>query len=181
MKELRCFSWLLSWTAEQDEKPTTWPKGFLWVLVWLGQFWAKSLRRAGLWEEWQESVSEVRHCKRCCLAWLRSEEVEWWDAKAQHVQDKADQGDAFGVEELRNRGFFFYLGELHPAEVQAERDTWAKHCRRIGEDPGSVVDRVWANVQSYSQMDVVWEHAFGPNELHAALRQMSSRPRERMK
>ena len=36
-----------------------------------------------------------------------------------------------------------------------------------------VSDRVWDNIPSYSPMDVVWGHAPAPNELHAALRQMS--------
>ena len=43
----------------------------------------------------------------------------------------------------------------------------------IGEGPGSVEDRVWANVPSFSPMDAVWGNAPAPNELHAALRQMS--------
>ena len=43
----------------------------------------------------------------------------------------------------------------------------------IGEGTGSVDDRVWANVPSYSPMDAVWGNAPAPNELHAALRQMS--------
>ena len=44
------------------------------------------------------------------MAWLRSKEVVWWDAKAEQAQDKADQGDVFGVfatlefKELQNRG-----------------------------------------------------------------------------
>ena len=40
-------------------------------------------------------------------AWLGAKEVEWWDDKARQVQNKADQGDAFGVfatfKELRHR------------------------------------------------------------------------------
>ena len=54
-------------------------------------------RQAETWEEWSESVAEVRRCKRRRVAWFRSKEVVWWDAKAQQVQDKADQGDPFGV------------------------------------------------------------------------------------
>ena len=54
-------------------------------------------RQAETWEEWSESLAEVRSCKRRRLAWLRSEDFAWWDDKAQQAQDKADQGDAFGV------------------------------------------------------------------------------------
>ena len=104
-------------------------------------------------------------------------EVAWWDAKAQQAQDKADQGDAFGVfatfKELRLRGSSLSSGEVRPAEAQMERDAWAEHFRLIGEGTGSVDDRVWANVPSYPPMDVVWGNAPAPNELHAALRQMS--------
>ena len=73
-------------------------------------------RQAETWEEWSESVAELRRCKRRRLAWIRSKEVAWWDAKAQQAQDKADQGDAFGVfatfKELRLHGpwFFFVIG-----------------------------------------------------------------------
>ena len=38
-------------------------------------------RQAETWEEWTASVAEVA----------------WWDNKAQQAQDKADQGDSFGV------------------------------------------------------------------------------------
>ena len=54
-------------------------------------------RKAEDWDEWKASVADVRCCKRRRSAWLRSKEVAWWDQKAQQVQDKADQGDAFGV------------------------------------------------------------------------------------
>ena len=54
-------------------------------------------RAAESWDEWWVSNREVQRCKRRRTAWLRDKEVAWWDAKAQQVQDKADQGDAFGV------------------------------------------------------------------------------------
>ena len=134
-------------------------------------------RQAETWEEWSASVAEVRRCKRRRVAWLRSKEVAWWDAKAQQAQDKADQGDAFGVfatfKELRLRGSSLSSGEIRPAEAELERDAWAEHFRMIGEGAGSVDDRVWSNVPSYPPMDVVWGNAPAPNELHAALRQMS--------
>ena len=132
-------------------------------------------RKAKDWDEWQASVADVRRCKRHRSAWLRSKEVAWWDQKAQQVQDKADQGDAFGVfatfKELRNRGASPSLGEVRPANAPFERDAWAEHFRLIGEDPGLVEDRVWANVPSFSPMDAVWGNAPAPNELHAAPRQ----------
>ena len=74
---------------------------------------------------------------------------------------------------MRNRGLSFALGEVRPADVQSERDAWAEHFRLIGEGSGSVAARVWDNVPSYSPRDVVWGAAPAPNELHAALRQMS--------
>ena len=87
------------------------------------------------------------------------------------------KGDAFGVfatfKELRLRGASLSLGEVRPADAPFERDAWAEHFRLIGEGPGSVEDRVWANVPSFSPMDSVWGNAPAPNELHAALRQMS--------
>ena len=66
------------------------------------------------------------------------------------------------------------LGDACPKEVQDERDAWAEHVRLIGAGTGSVEDRVWANAPSYyPPMDVVWGSAPAPNELRAALRQMS--------
>ena len=118
------------------------------------------------------SNREVRRCKRQCVAWLRDKEVAWWDAKAHQVQDKADQGDAFGVfatfKELRHRGSSVALGDVCP-DVQGESDAWAEHFRLIREEMGSVNDRVWANVPSYSPMDAVWGNAAAPNELHCML------------
>ena len=74
-------------------------------------------RKAEDWDEWKEwlrtfvAVSIV----------VRLKEVAWWDHKAQQVQDKADQGDAFGVfatfKELRNRGAPLSLGEVRPADA----------------------------------------------------------------
>ena len=99
-------------------------------------------RKAEDWDEWKASVADVRRCKRRRSAWLRSKEVAWWDQKAQQVQDKADQGDAFGVfatfKELRLRGASISLGEVRPADAPFERDAWAEHFRLIGEGPGSV-------------------------------------------
>ena len=67
-------------------------------------------------------MAEVRRCKRRRLAWIRSKEVAWWDAKAQQAQDKADQGDAFRVfatfKELRLRGSSLASGEVRPAEAR---------------------------------------------------------------
>ena len=123
-------------------------------------------RQAETWEEWSESVAEVRRCKRRRVAWLRSKEVVWWDAKAQQAQDRAGQGDAFGVfatfKELRLRGSSLSSGEIRPAEAELERDAWAEHFRMIGEGAGSVDDRVWSNVPSYPPMDVVWETLLPP-------------------
>ena len=67
--------------------------------------------------------------KRRRSAWLREKEISWWDSQAQLVQDKADQGDAVGVfatfKELRNRGATVHLGDVRPADGEAERDAWA--------------------------------------------------------
>ena len=69
------------------------------------------------------------------------------------VQDRADQGDAFGafatLKELRNRGASVHLGDVRPADADAERDAWAEHFRLIGEGSlgeGLVSDRVWDNI-----------------------------------
>ena len=43
----------------------------------------------------------------------------------------------------------------------------------MGKGTGSVEDRVWANVPSCSPMEAVWGNAPAPNELRAALRQVS--------
>ena len=111
-----------------DEQPTTWPD-----LVTLGV----GVARAVLGEE---PKRDARPCKRRRLAWLRSKEVAWWDNKAQQAQDKADQGDSFGVfaafKELRLRGSSLSSGEVRPVDAQAERDAWAEHFRKIGEGPG---------------------------------------------
>ena len=90
-----------------------------------------------------------------------------------------DQAYAFGVfvtfKKLRNRvpQSILALGDVKPANVDAEHDAWAEHFRLIGEGEGMVADRVWDNIPSYSPMDAVWGRAPAPNELHAALRQMS--------
>ena len=134
-------------------------------------------RKAESWEVWREADYAVRRCKRRRSAWLREKEAEWWDAKAKLVQDKADLGDSFGLfatfKELRLRGSNVSIGDARPVEVQSERDAWAEHFRLIGEGPGLVADHVWDNVPSYSPMPVVFGEAPAPNELHAALRQMS--------
>ena len=118
-----------------------------------------------------------RRCKRRRLAWLREKEVRWWDSRAQLVQERADQGDAFGLfdtfKDLRARGASVNLGEVQPADVAAERDAWAEHFRKIGDGEGSVSEKVWDNVPSYTPMSLSWGDAPAPNELHAALRQMS--------
>ena len=48
---------------------------------------------------------------------------------------------------------------------------WAAHFEAIGAGEGLVSSQVWDNVPSFSPMDSVFGAA--PNELHAALRQMS--------
>ena len=65
------------------------------------------------------------------------------------------------------------MGKVQTADAQRERNAWAEHCRKIGEGAGEVEDQVWADVPFYSAMHVVWGDAPAPNELHAALRQMS--------
>ena len=139
---------------------------------------ASSRKRAATsWDDWREANYEVRRCKRRRGAWLRDKEVQWWDDKARLAQDQADKGDAFGLfatfRELRLRGSSAKMGEVQPAEAQSERDAWAEHFRKIGEGAGEVKDHVWANVPFYSPMDAIWGDAPAPNELHAALRQMS--------
>ena len=42
-------------------------------------------RQAETWDDWKDLVAAVRRCKRRRLAWLRSKEVAWWDAKARAV------------------------------------------------------------------------------------------------
>ena len=152
------------WGEEPKKDPRPWVRGCENELVALDQKVAQAScrkRAAESWDEWRNR--EVRLCKRRRIAWLRGKEVAWWDAKAQQVQDKADQGDAFGVvatfKELRHRGSSVALGDVCPKEVQGERDAWAEHFRLIGEGTGSVEDRVWANVPSYSPMDAVWGNA----------------------
>ena len=54
------------------------------------------------------------------------------------------------------------MGEVRPADAPSERDAWAERFRLIGAGPGSVEDRVWAKVPSFTSMD----------ELHAALREI---------
>ena len=43
----------------------------------------------------------------------------------------------------------------------------------IGEGPGRVEEKVWDKVPSYPPMDAIWGNPLAPNELHAALTQMS--------
>ena len=75
-------------------------------------------RRVESCEGWRDSVAEVRRCKRPRLAWLRSKEVEWRDAKAQQVQDKVDHREPFG--------FFFSEG---PKWGQTKRDAKLRNSR----------------------------------------------------
>ena len=143
---------------EPKKDPRPWVRGCENELVTFDQAVTQAScrkRAAESWDEWREANRKVRRCKRRRTAWLRDKEVAWWDAKAQQVQDKADQGDAFGVfatfKEVRLRGSSVALGDACPKEVQCERDAWAEHFRT-----GSVEDRVWASVPSYSPMDAVW-------------------------
>ena len=125
-------------------------------------------------EQWHDANVDVRRSKRRRLSWLKDREVRWWDQKAQAAQAKADQGDAFGLfATFRELGANIPSGEVAPKDAQAERDAWAVHFRLIGEGPGRVAEKVWDNVPSYPPMDVVWGNPPAPNELHAALRQMS--------
>ena len=59
--------------------------------------------------------------------------VSWWGSQAQLVQDKANQGESFGVlatfKELGNKGASVHLGDARPADAEAERDAWAEHFR----------------------------------------------------
>ena len=54
-------------------------------------------RSAETAEQWHEANVDVRRSKRRRLTWLKDREVSWWDQRAQAAQDKADQGDAFGL------------------------------------------------------------------------------------
>ena len=163
------------------KQPTTWPE-----IVSLGL----GVARAIVGEEPKKGPRPwVRGCENELVSfdravaqassqkWEADKEVAWWDAKAQQVQDKAEQGDAFGVfatfKELRSRGSSVALGDVCPKVVQAECDAGAERFRLMGEGTGSVDDRVWANVPSHPPMDFVWGNAPAPNELHAALRQTS--------
>ena len=126
---------------------------------------------------WEDAVKELRRTKRRRSAWLREGEVEWWDAQAQKVQDASDQGDAFGVistfKELRSRGSSVRAGEVRPQDVEEELSAWANHFAAIGAGEGEIAARVWDNIPELTAMDSVLDSAPAPNELHAALRQMS--------
>ena len=126
---------------------------------------------------WGDADKEWRRTKRRRSAWLRDREVAWWDAQAQKVQDASDQGDSFGVfstfRELRSRGSSVRAGEVRPQNVEEERAAWANHFAAIGAGEGEVAVRVWDNVPELTAMDSVLGSAPAPNELHAALRQMS--------
>ena len=96
---------------EPKKDPRPWVRGCEKELVTFDQAVTQAScrkRAAESWDDWWEANREVRRSKRRRMAWLRDKEVAWWDAKAQQVQDKADQGDAFGVfatfKELRLRG-----------------------------------------------------------------------------
>ena len=83
------------WEREPKKDPRLWVRGCENEFVTFDQAVAQAScrkRAAESWDEWWESNREVRR-----VAWLRNKEVTWWNAKAQQVQDKADQGDAFGV------------------------------------------------------------------------------------
>ena len=165
---------------EPKRDPRPWVRGCEAALLDFDQQVSRAASRKRAVEdggEWRDSEYEMRRCKRRRAAWLRSQEVDWWNRQAQLVQDKADQGDSFGIlatfRELRSRGSSVPLGDIRPKEIQEERDAWADHFRRIGAGAGFVEDRVWDHIPTYSPMDLVWGDAPAPNELHAALRQMS--------
>ena len=121
----------------QDHRP--WVKGFEHELATYDQAVSGACtrkRHAESLEELRESVAEIRRCKRRRSAWLRSKEVEWWDDKARQVQDKADQGDAFGV-------FFHFYQErkISPKRKflgRMSRGTSGGHSARISRPKTSV-------------------------------------------
>ena len=167
------WGWLrLFWARKKDPRP--WVRGYeveLRVFDRAVSEASSPKRAAESWDDWRVASYEIRRCKRRRSEWLRNKEVVWWEAQAQLIQDKADQGDSFAVfstfKDLRLRGSAAALGDARPAEAQRERDAWAEHFRLIGEGAGEVADKVWDNVPAYSPMDTVW------GELHAALQQMS--------
>ena len=80
---------------EPKKDPRPWVRGCEEELVTFDQAVTQAScrkRAAESWDDWWEANREVRRCKRRRTAWLRDKEVAWWDAKAQQVQDKADQG-----------------------------------------------------------------------------------------
>ena len=165
---------------ETKKDPRPWVRGCEATLLDLDQQVSRAASRKRAAEDEvteREAGYEMRRCKRRRAAWLRAQEVEWWNRQAQLVQDKADQGDSFGVfatfRELRTRSSSVPFGDVKPKEAQEERDAWADHFRRIGAGAGFVEDKVWEHIPTHSPMDLVWGDAPAPNELHAALRQMS--------
>ena len=94
---------------EPKKDPRPWVRGCEKELVIFDQAVSQASgrkRAAESWDDWREANREVRRSKRRRTAWLRDKEVAWWDAKAQKVQDQADQGDAFGfLLLLRNCAF----------------------------------------------------------------------------
>ena len=80
-------------------------------------------RQAETWEEWSESVAEVRRCKRRRLAWLRSKEVAWRDDKAQQAQLRRTRGMLSGfLPLLRNCVFVVLL--YHRVRLGQRRLRW---------------------------------------------------------
>ena len=126
---------------------------------------------------WEDAVKEWRRAKRRRSAWLRDGDFAWWDSQAQKVQDASDQGDSYGVfstfKESRFRGSSVHAGEVRPEDVEEERLAWANHFAAIGAGEGEVAAWVWENIPELSAMNSVFGSAPAPNELHAALRQMS--------
>ena len=110
----------------QDHRP--WVKGLEHELSTYDQAVSGAYtrkRQADSLEELRESVAEIRRCKRRRSAWLRAKEVEWWDDKARQVQDKADQGDAFGVFPL-----------LRSCVIGVCLSLWVRFVRRMSNQSG---------------------------------------------
>ena len=126
---------------EPKKDPRPWVRGGEAELLVLDRSLGPSRKRsAETAEQWHDANVDVRRSKRRRLRWLKDREVRWWDQKVQAAQDKADQGDAFGLfatfRELRSRGASIPSGEVAPKDAQAEQDAWAEHFRLIGEGPG---------------------------------------------
>eukprot|EP00974_Lingulodinium_polyedra_P074381 7209275-Lingulodinium_polyedra.AAC.1 len=93
---------------------------------------------------------------------LRGWEASWWaemGRRASQAADRNDSGEMYRIfRELRIRGAGGRGdgGKETVADVEVEREAWAKHFERISQGRGAVSERVWDAIPKVGEKRAEW-------------------------